>query len=152
MTRWKLVIEYDGGPFVGWQRQSNGESEFTIWVSDTASRTGSHSLRMGASSLETSAHYTTMQYRLSQVDYNWNKDRITPGTIITVNGYMMTPEDSKIEGNNTGSVVLAAVDDTWNYSTSPVVNADKDGIPVSVTLAGANGTGTIQLHMTYVID
>ena len=26
MTRWKLVIEYDGGPFVGWQRQSNGES------------------------------------------------------------------------------------------------------------------------------
>ena len=105
--------------------QSNGESEFTIWVSDTASRTGSHSLRMGASSLETSAHYTTMLYRLSQVDFNWNKDRITPGTIITVNGYMMTPEDSKIEGNNTGSVVLAAVDDTWNYATSPVVNADK---------------------------
>ena len=33
-----------------------------------------------------------------------------------------------------------------------VVNADKDGIPVSVTLAGANGTGTIQLHMTYVVD
>ncbi|MEC9184075.1 MAG: tRNA pseudouridine(38-40) synthase TruA, partial [Pseudomonadota bacterium] len=26
MTRWKLVIEYDGGPFVGWQRQSNGKS------------------------------------------------------------------------------------------------------------------------------
>ena len=38
---------------------------------------------------------------------------------------MMTPEDGKIEGDNTGSVVLAAVDDTWNYSTSPVVNADK---------------------------
>lgn len=26
MTRWKLVIEYDGGPFVGWQRQANGAS------------------------------------------------------------------------------------------------------------------------------
>lgn len=24
MTRWKLTIEYDGGPFVGWQRQENG--------------------------------------------------------------------------------------------------------------------------------
>lgn len=24
MTRFKLTIEYDGGPFVGWQRQSNG--------------------------------------------------------------------------------------------------------------------------------
>ena len=26
MTRWKLVIEYDGGNFVGWQRQDNGRS------------------------------------------------------------------------------------------------------------------------------
>lgn len=26
MTRFKLVIEYDGGPFVGWQRQENGPS------------------------------------------------------------------------------------------------------------------------------
>ena len=24
MTRWKLTIEYDGGPFVGWQRQAHG--------------------------------------------------------------------------------------------------------------------------------
>lgn len=26
MTRFKLVLEYDGGPFVGWQRQDNGPS------------------------------------------------------------------------------------------------------------------------------
>jgi tRNA pseudouridine38-40 synthase len=26
MTRWKLTIEYDGGPFVGWQRQAHGPS------------------------------------------------------------------------------------------------------------------------------
>ena len=24
MTRFKITIEYDGGPFVGWQRQANG--------------------------------------------------------------------------------------------------------------------------------
>ncbi len=26
MQRWKIIIEYDGGPFVGWQRQDNGAS------------------------------------------------------------------------------------------------------------------------------
>ncbi len=26
MTRWKLTLEYDGRPFVGWQRQTNGQS------------------------------------------------------------------------------------------------------------------------------
>jgi tRNA pseudouridine38-40 synthase len=26
MTRWKLTIEYDGGPFMGWQRQDHGPS------------------------------------------------------------------------------------------------------------------------------
>ncbi len=26
MTRWKLTLEYDGTPFVGWQRQENGPS------------------------------------------------------------------------------------------------------------------------------
>ena len=26
MTRWRILIEYDGGPYVGWQRQKNGPS------------------------------------------------------------------------------------------------------------------------------
>jgi tRNA pseudouridine38-40 synthase len=26
VTRWRLTLEYDGGPFVGWQRQAYGES------------------------------------------------------------------------------------------------------------------------------
>ena len=26
MSRWRLTIEYDGGPFMGWQRQDNGPS------------------------------------------------------------------------------------------------------------------------------
>ena len=26
MSRWRITVEYDGGPFVGWQRQDNGPS------------------------------------------------------------------------------------------------------------------------------
>jgi tRNA pseudouridine38-40 synthase len=26
VTRWRLIIEYDGGPFMGWQRQNHGPS------------------------------------------------------------------------------------------------------------------------------
>ena len=32
------------------------------------------------------------------------------------------------------------------------VDADQDGLPVTVTLAGANGTGTISCEMFYVVD
>ena len=53
---------------------------------------------------------------------------------------------------SSASAGAANVASTIALGETSVVNADKDGIPVSVTLAGANGTGTIQLHMTYVID
>ena len=26
MTRWKLILEWDGAPFMGWQRQDHGPS------------------------------------------------------------------------------------------------------------------------------
>jgi hypothetical protein len=32
------------------------------------------------------------------------------------------------------------------------VDADQDGLPVTVTLSNANGTGTISLEMFYVVD
>ena len=44
------------------------------------------------------------------------------------------------------------VANTIALGENSVVDADKDGVPVTVTLAGANGTGTIQLSMFYVID
>ena len=42
--------------------------------------------------------------------------------------------------------------DTIALDKNAVTDADKDGVPITVTLAGANGTGTIQLQMLYVID
>ena len=50
------------------------------------------------------------------------------------------------------SAQSVAVLDTIALGKNSIVDADKDGLPVTVTLAGANGTGTIQLQMFYVID
>ena len=50
------------------------------------------------------------------------------------------------------SAQSVAVLDTIALDKNAVTAADKDGVPVTVTLAGANGTGTIQLQMLYAID
>jgi hypothetical protein len=50
------------------------------------------------------------------------------------------------------SAQSVAVLDTIALGKNSVADADKDGVPVTVTLAGANGTGTIMLQMFYVID
>ena len=41
---------------------------------------------------------------------------------------------------------------TMALGKNAVVNANEDGLPVTVTLAGADGAGTIQLQMFYVLD
>ena len=63
MTRWRLAIEYDGGPFMGWQRQDNGPSvqgqiEAAIFRM-TGERTGVHAAGRtdsGVHALAMSAH------------------------------------------------------------------------------------------------
>mgnify|MGYP007032677204 CR=1 FL=1 len=53
---------------------------------------------------------------------------------------------------SSASASSAAIATTIALGENSVVNADKDGIPVSVTLEGDNGNGNIQLHTTYIID
>jgi hypothetical protein len=52
--------------------------------------------------------------------------------------------------STSAETVVAA--DTMALGRNSVVDADEDGIPVTVTLAGNDGTGTIQLQMLYVKD
>jgi len=52
--------------------------------------------------------------------------------------------------STSAETVVAA--DTIALGRNSVVDADKDGIPVTVTLAGADGAGTIQLQLLYVKD
>ena len=53
---------------------------------------------------------------------------------------------------SSASAGAANVANTIALGENSVVDADKDGLPVSVTMGGAAGTGTIQLTMMYVVD
>lgn len=63
MTRFKLTIEYDGGPFVGWQRQDNGlsiqqvlEEAVTATVQETTMVYGAGRTDAGVHALGQVAH------------------------------------------------------------------------------------------------
>ena len=60
-------------------------------------------------------------------------------------------DEYKAAAASTSAATVVAAD-TMALGRNSVVDADEDGIPVTVTLAGADGTGTIQLQMLYVKD
>jgi len=68
------------------------------------------------------------------------------GTAVTLD----VDEYKAAAASTSAATVVAA--DTMALGRNSVVDADKDGLPVTVTLAGANGTGTIQLQVLYVKD
>jgi len=60
MTRWKLTIEYDGGPFVGWQRQDNGESVQQALEEALRRMTSEQSVVTGAGRTDAGVHALAM--------------------------------------------------------------------------------------------
>lgn len=60
MTRWKLTIEYDGGPFVGWQRQAIGRSVQSTLEQAIAQMTGETSVVHGAGRTDAGVHALAM--------------------------------------------------------------------------------------------
>jgi len=60
-------------------------------------------------------------------------------------------DEFKAAAASTG-VVTVDVLATAALGRNTVVDADGDGFPITVSLAGGNGTGLIQLKMLYVLD
>ena len=68
MTRWRLTIEYDGGPFMGWQRQDHGPSVQQVleealqrMTGEKASFTAAGRTDAGVHALAMSAHIDVMK-------------------------------------------------------------------------------------------
>ncbi len=60
MTRWKLSIEYDGGPFMGWQRQDHGPSVQQALEEALARMTGEQAVFTAAGRTDAGVHALAM--------------------------------------------------------------------------------------------
>ncbi|MES2137090.1 MAG: tRNA pseudouridine(38-40) synthase TruA [Pseudomonadota bacterium] len=60
MTRWRLTIEYDGGPFMGWQRQDHGPSVQQTLEEALQRMTGEQSAFIAAGRTDAGVHALAM--------------------------------------------------------------------------------------------
>jgi tRNA pseudouridine38-40 synthase len=60
VTRWRLTIEYDGGPFMGWQRQDHGPSVQQTLEEALQRMTGEQAQFIGAGRTDAGVHALAM--------------------------------------------------------------------------------------------
>ena len=60
MTRWRLTIEYDGGPFMGWQRQEHGPSVQQVLEEALRRMTGEQAVFTAAGRTDAGVHALAM--------------------------------------------------------------------------------------------
>ena len=60
MTRWRLTIEYDGGPFMGWQRQDHGPSVQQALEEALQRMTGEQAVFIAAGRTDAGVHALAM--------------------------------------------------------------------------------------------
>lgn len=68
MTRWRLAIEYDGGPFMGWQRQGHGLSVQQTLEEALERMTGEQAAFTAAGRTDAGVHAQAMT---AHVDIEW---------------------------------------------------------------------------------
>jgi tRNA pseudouridine38-40 synthase len=75
MPRYRFTVEYDGAPFVGWQRQTNGASVQGALEAAFAAFTGEAPLVKGAGRTDAGVHATGQVFHID-LDRAWRPDTL----------------------------------------------------------------------------
>lgn len=75
MTRFKLTVEYDGGPFVGWQRQDNGPSVQQA-IEEAILKTTAETVTIHAAGRTDAGVHALGQVAHADLDYQIEADRL----------------------------------------------------------------------------
>ena len=78
MPRFKLTVEYDGTPFVGWQRQENGLSVQEVLESALIAMTGARVTAHGAGRTDAGVH-ALGQVAHVDLERDWDPFRLSEG-------------------------------------------------------------------------
>ncbi|TDK35302.1 tRNA pseudouridine(38-40) synthase TruA [Rhizobium deserti] len=109
MPRFRMKVEYDGTPYVGWQRQKNGHSVQTALQNAVLSLTGETVVIRGAGRTDSGVH---AMGQITHVDLSrdWQPDKLRNA----VNAYLMTA------GEKVSVIEVLAVDDAFDARFSAV--------------------------------
>jgi tRNA pseudouridine38-40 synthase len=78
VTRWRLTIKYDGGPFMGWQRQEHGPSVQQALEEALARMTGELPAVHGAGRTDAGVHALAMSAHV-EIEKNLTEHRLREG-------------------------------------------------------------------------
>jgi len=109
MPRYRMKVEYDGTPYVGWQRQTNGHSVQTALQNAVLGLTGETVVIRGAGRTDSGVHALG---QVTHVDLtrDWQPDKLRNA----VNAYLMTA------GEKVSVIEVQSVDETFDARFSAI--------------------------------
>jgi tRNA pseudouridine38-40 synthase len=99
MPRYKLLIEYDGGPFTGWQIQAGGLTVQGVLTAAVEALSGEQTLVQGAGRTDTGVH---ARGQVAHVDLtkDWNTDTVRDGLNAHLRPHPVAILSAELVGND----------------------------------------------------
>ena len=122
MPRYKLIIEYDGTSFVGWQRQTNGQSVQQALEAALRRFVGESPAIIGAGRTDAGVH-ATGQVGHVDLNYNWRTDEIRDAMNIHLRPHPISVLSVEAVSNDF-QARFSAIRRNWVWHIARALNAD----------------------------